>query len=86
MKIHRSSNAKCIAFEAARNLAMVGYTAKAKEMSIVDQGADKKVTMDLGALSTAFEVVGNNKSEGVFNWAIQCTCPDNGILRDDCSR
>ena len=65
---------------------MVGYTAKAKEMSIVDQGADKKVTMDLGALSTAFEVVGNNKNAEVFNWSIPCTCPDNGILRDDCSR
>lgn len=86
IKIDRASNAKRIAFEAARNLAMVGYTAKAKEMSIVDQGADKKVTMDLGALSTAFEVVGNSKSEDVFNWAIQCTCPDNGILRDDCNR
>lgn len=86
IKIDRSSNAKRIAFEAARNLAMVGYTAKAKIMSIVDQGADKKVTMDLGALSTAFEVVGSSKSEDVFNWNIPCTCPDNGILRDDCSR
>ena len=65
---------------------MVGYTAKAKEMSIVDQGADKKATMDLGALATAFEVIGNSKSEDVFNWSIQCTCPDNGILRDDCKR
>lgn len=86
VKIDRSSNAKRIAFEAARNLAMVGYTAKSKLMSIVGEGADKKVTMDLGALSTAFEVVANNKSEDVFDWNIQCSCPDNGILRDDCSR
>ena len=86
IKIDKASSAKRIAFEAARNLAMVGYTAKSKLMSIVGQGADKKVTMDLGALSTAFEVVANNKSDEVFDWSIRCTCPDNGILRDDCSR
>lgn len=43
IKIDKSSNAKRIAFEAARNLAMVGYTAKAKEMSVVGQGADKRL-------------------------------------------
>lgn len=86
IRIDRASNAKRIAFEAARNLAMVGYTAKAKEMSIVEQGADKEGTMDLNALNAAFEVVGSNKSENVFNWTIPCTCPDNGILRDDCNR
>lgn len=86
IKIDRASNAKRIAFEAARNLAMVGYTAKAKEMSTVDLLSDKKATVDLNALATAFEVVGHNKSEDVFNWTIMCTCPDNGILRDDCKR
>lgn len=86
IKIDKASSAKRIAFEAARNLAMVGYTAKSKLMSIVGQGADKKVTMDLGALSTAFEVVANNKTEDVFDWGLRCSCPDNGILRDDCAR
>jgi copper chaperone CopZ len=86
IKIDKSSSAKRIAFEAARNLAMVGYTAKAKEMSIVGQGADKKATMDLGALSTAFEVVASGDIKDVFDWGIPCTCPDNGILRDDCAR
>jgi hypothetical protein len=42
--------------------------------------------MDLGALSTAFEVVANTESEDVFDWTIPCTCPDNGVLRDDCAR
>lgn len=86
IKIDKASNAKRIAFEAARNLAMVGYTAKAKEMSIVGVGADKKSTLDLGALSTAFEVVANTDPKDFFNWTIPCTCPDNGVLRDDCSR
>jgi copper chaperone CopZ len=86
IKIDKSSNAKRISFEAARNLAMVGYTARPHEMSIANAGADKKVTVDLGALSTAFEVVANTNPRDMFDWAINCTCPDNGILRDDCSR
>lgn len=86
IKIDKASNAKRIAFEAKRNLAMVGYTARAKEMSIVDQGADPKVTMNLGSLSTAFEVISNTDTQDVFDWTIPCTCPDNGVLRGDCKR
>jgi copper chaperone CopZ len=86
IKIDKASNAKRIAFEAKRNLAMVGYTAHPKMMSIVDQSADKKVTMDLGALSTAFEVVANTDSQDMFDWKIPCTCPDNGMLSTDCKR
>mmetsp|Transcript_28280 Transcript_28280/g.41777 ORF Transcript_28280/g.41777 Transcript_28280/m.41777 type:complete len:742 (+) Transcript_28280:500-2725(+) len=83
IKIDKSSNAKRVAFEAARNLAMVGYTAKAKDMSIVDFIAKKG---DLESLSAAFDVVANTHPKDVFDWNISCTCPDNGILRDDCSR
>jgi len=86
IRIDKASNAKRIAFEAARNLAMVGYTAKPKEMSIVGQDADKKATMDLGSLSTAFEVVANTEAQDFFEWTIPCTCPDNGVLREDCAR
>jgi copper chaperone CopZ len=86
IKIDKSSNAKRISFEAARNLAMVGYTARSHEMSIANAGADKKAKVDLGALSTAFDVVANTNPQDMFDWAINCTCPDNGILRDDCSR
>lgn len=86
MKIDMASNAKRIAFEAARNLSMVGYNGKVKEMSIIGSDADKKSTMDLGALSTAFEVVANSDTQDVFDWNSRCTCPDNGITRDDCGR
>jgi len=85
IRIDHPANGKRIAFEAARNLAMVGYTAKAKEMDVGDPD-DKKATVDLHALSQAFEVAASNKSESIFGWHIPCTCPDNGILRDDCSR
>jgi hypothetical protein len=47
---------------------------------------DKKATVDLGALSTAFEVVANTDPQDMFDWSIPCTCPDSGIMRDDCSR
>lgn len=80
IKIDRASNAKRIAHEAARNLAMVGYTAKAKEMDVSDG------KLDLGSLSAAFEVVAQTQSEDFFDWTIPCTCPDNGVLRNDCSR
>lgn len=86
IKIDKASNAKRIAFEAVRNLSMVGYTAEPMLMSIVGAGADPKTHMDLGSLSTAFEVVAATEKSDVFDWTIPCTCPDNGILRGDCSR
>jgi copper chaperone CopZ len=86
IKIEKSSDAKRIAFEASRNLSMVGYTAKVKEMSVVNAGGDRKATMNLGALSTAFEVIAMTDPQDVFDWNSPCTCPDNGILREDCPR
>lgn len=86
IKIDKASDAKRIAFEAGRNLSMVGYSAKPKEMSIVGAGADKKSTMDLGALSTAFDVIASTKTKDMFDWSLPCTCPDNGVLREDCPR
>jgi copper chaperone CopZ len=86
IRIDRASSAKRVAFESARNLAMVGYTARARQMSIVGPGADKKATMDLGKLATAFEVVAATDPRDVFNWSARCACPDNGILREDCPR
>jgi hypothetical protein len=65
---------------------MVGYTADAIEMSIVDSTADSKVTMNLGALSTVFEVVATTDPQDVFDWTVPCTCPDNGLLSPECNR
>ena len=67
---------------------MVGYTAKPKEMSIYLTVDGKEVAMDLGTLSRAFDIVAQNDSAGkdVFDWDVECSCPDNGVLRDDCAR
>lgn len=84
IRIDKAGNAKRIAFEATRNLSMVGYTAKSMSMNIVGEGS--KGRTDLNAISTAFEVVATTKPQDVFDWTIPCTCPDNGVLRGDCMR
>jgi copper chaperone CopZ len=86
LKIDEAANAKRVAFEASRNLCMVGYTAEPIAMSIVGSGADPITHSDLGALATAFEVVATTEAKDVFDWTIPCTCPDNGVLRGDCAR
>lgn len=84
IKIDQSGNAKKVAFESARNLAMVGYTAKAFEMDIGSNVGESQV--DLGALTAAFDVVATTKPKDVFDWSNVCACPDNGVLREDCPR
>jgi copper chaperone CopZ len=86
LKINEAAAAKRVAFEAARNLGMVGYSAEPLTMSIVGSGSDPVSHSDLGALATAFEVVASTEPTDMFDWTIPCTCPDNGILRDDCKR
>jgi hypothetical protein len=63
---------------------MVGYEAEPKEMGIMD--VDSGAAMDLGALRTAFDVVAATDAKDVFDWSLECSCPDNGIVRADCAR
>ena len=87
IKIDRASNAKRIAFESSRNLALVGYTAEAKEMNVGVGGTNGFGRgMDMGMLSQAFGVVATTEKEDMFDWTLPCTCPDNGVLREDCLR
>lgn len=86
MKIDKIGNAKRVAFEAARNLAMVGYTAKAKEMPSSIEQDGKKVDVNSNQLFNAFDTVARSDPRDIFDWSIPCSCPDNGVLRDDCSR
>lgn len=84
IKIEKSSFAKRIAYEARESLRMVGYDAEAKEMVIIDPKSGSK--MDLGVLRTAFDIVAATDSRDVFDWSLSCTCPDNGVIRNDCLR
>ena len=86
VKIDRLSSAKRVAFESARNLAMVGYTAKAKAVSLVLDPDGTKTRLPESSIMKAFDVVGNSELKAIFDWNIPCSCPDNGVLRNDCAR
>ena len=86
VKIDRLSSAKRVAFESARNLAMVGYTAKAKAVSLVLDPDATKTKLPESSVMKALEVVGNAEPKAIFDWNIPCSCPDNGVLRNDCAR
>jgi len=86
LKINRLSSAKRVTFESARNLAMVGYTAKAKVMSVFMDPNNKSTKIPEGNILTAFEAVGQSERKSIFGWDAPCTCPDNGVLRNDCGR
>jgi uncharacterized Zn finger protein len=79
-------NAKRISLEATRNLAMVGYTARAMTMSstVEKNGIPTKMTQD--EVDRAFEGVGILDPKDIFDWSVHCSCPDNGVARDDCLR
>mmetsp|Transcript_5287 Transcript_5287/g.12585 ORF Transcript_5287/g.12585 Transcript_5287/m.12585 type:complete len:689 (+) Transcript_5287:222-2288(+) len=86
IRIDRSMNAKRISLEAMRNLTMVGYTAHAMTMSstVSKNGIPTKVSQD--EVMRAFEAVGALDPKDLFDWSAPCTCPDNGVARDDCLR
>ena len=86
IRIDSASNAKRIAFEASRNLAMVGYTAKAKDMPPYAERNGKHEKLSFEQMAAAFEQVGRAQPINIFNWNSPCSCPDNGVLREDCSR
>eukprot|EP00957_Ditylum_brightwellii_P200556 15289616-Ditylum_brightwellii.AAC.1 len=71
IKIDQSPNAKRIAFESARNLAMTGVT-----WILVLSLLLLKVLMLL--------IQGMISFVGMFDWHIPCACPNNGVLREDC--
>jgi hypothetical protein len=69
-----------IAHEAARNLSMVGYTAKAKSVNVPGD-------MTLANVYSIFESTIPSVSPMMgFNWNYDCGCPDNNVLRQDCPR
>ncbi len=86
VRIDRIMNAKRISLEAMRNLTMVGYNAQAKTMSttVEKNGVPTKMSQD--EVSRAFEAVGALDPKDIFDWSAPCTCPDNGVARDDCLR
>jgi hypothetical protein len=65
---------------------MVGYTAKAKSMSPMVEKDGKPTKMSLDDMYRAFQAVGHSDPKDLFDWSTPCSCPDNGVARDDCAR
>jgi copper chaperone CopZ len=101
IKVEKTADARRIAFEAARNLSMVGYTAKARSLDIQRVGKSGRGAaaavgsegggsddMTLQSMCAAFDAVPNvNPMLGdFFHWNSECCCPDNTISRNGCPR
>ena len=86
IRIDSSLNAERISLEATRNLAMVGYTARSMTMSstVEKNGIPSKVTQE--EVDRAFQGAGMMDPKDIFDWSAHCSCPDNGVARDDCHR
>lgn len=86
IKIDKSSNAKRIAEESTRNLAMMGYTATVMDMSVDIASVCKQgLPFDLRFLSAAFQVFAYSDLD-VFDWSLTCSCQENGYSTKDCKR
>lgn len=86
IKIEKVADARRIAFEAARNLTMVGYTAVAKSMNIAEVAAKGNNEVTLQNMYSAFESLPHLNPMTVMNWEFDCACPDNNVMRQDCPR
>jgi copper chaperone CopZ len=86
IKIEKAADARRIAFEAARNLTMVGYTAVAKSMNIKDLAAKGNNEVTLQNVYSAFESLPHLNPMAVMNWEFECSCPDNNVMRQNCRR
>ena len=94
IKIESIQEARRIAYEASRNLMMVGYTAQAKSVDIQSIGKSDgknnngKEEMSLSTMYRVFETVPKvNPSIGdVLDWTAECSCPENNVMRANCRR
>ena len=86
IRVDSCMNAKRISLEATRNLAMVGYTARAMTMSMTVEKNGIPTKMPQDEVDRAFEAIGALDPNDIFDWSAPCTCPDSGVAREDCMR
>lgn len=86
IRVDKTVNAKRIAWEAARNLSLVGY--KAEIIQIKASSVQGQQTLDetIRSILDAFENLGLLTTRNVINWDAPCTCPDGGVYRNNCQR
>jgi len=90
IKIDLTLHAKRIAYEATRNLSMVGYVAKTLEVNLLEffhsQNKSKEFKMDSQMICTAFEIVGSADPSTFFDWERICRCSPLGVEKEVCPR
>eukprot|EP00584_Thalassiosira_punctigera_P009610 CAMPEP_0172545822 /NCGR_PEP_ID=MMETSP1067-20121228/15678_1 /TAXON_ID=265564 ORGANISM="Thalassiosira punctigera, Strain Tpunct2005C2" /NCGR_SAMPLE_ID=MMETSP1067 /ASSEMBLY_ACC=CAM_ASM_000444 /LENGTH=770 /DNA_ID=CAMNT_0013332645 /DNA_START=434 /DNA_END=2746 /DNA_ORIENTATION=+ len=80
IKAENVADVRRVAHEAARNLSMVGYTARGRSVTVPGD-------MTLANVYSIFERTIPSLSPMMgFNWNFDCRCPDNNVLRQDCPR
>ena len=85
--IDNPNQAKRIAFESTRNLSLVGYTAKPKEVHIrveTNDAAMEKVARE--TLQRDIISVAKAYPFDFFDFSPPCSCPDSGVFRENCQR
>lgn len=80
VKIANVMSAKRIASEAIRNLSLVGYTTKAREVQT------KQFFGKLEDMEDVISLYANAYPTSLFDWEAPCSCPDSGVYRDHCQR
>jgi copper chaperone CopZ len=90
IQIDAPKHAKRIAFESARNLALVGYTAVAKEVSTKQlppkPNKEDSVAARLESVQRAIVNLAKAYPFDLFEFAPRCSCPDSGVFRENCPR
>lgn len=91
VKIDGISEARRIAYESARNLSMVGYTAVARSVNITEMGngnGGEEDSMTLQTMGRVFEIIPkvNPMMGNVLDWSLECSCPVNDVSRVNCPR
>ena len=80
VKIETVTEAKRIANEAIRNLSLVGYTTRAREVNTKHfQGKPEEMENIISLYAKTYPT-------GLFDWEVPCCCPDSGVYRDQCQR
>lgn len=86
IQIEHFKYAKRVAFESARNLSLVGYTAVAKEVHVIGSNDDSSAASDIEMLQNAIVKLAKAYPFQFFDFNASCSCPDSGVFRDNCPR
>jgi copper chaperone CopZ len=80
IKIDNIADSRRIAYEAAQNLSMVGYVAKARSFNLPNDISLQRFYAVTEGCTPSFAPMMS------FQWNSECACPGNNVTRQDCPR